>query len=62
MFTAGTFSLSLSNLPARSRPDPVTIGPVSEDNFFEWEALINGPIDTPYVSCIWIWQNCLFVD
>jgi ubiquitin-conjugating enzyme E2 G2 len=50
MFTAGTF-----------RPFPLTLlhltltihlGPVSEDNFFEWEALINGPKDTPYVSRI----------
>ena len=23
-------------------------GPVSEDNFFEWEALIKGPDDTPF--------------
>lgn len=23
-------------------------GPLSEDNFFEWEALISGPEDTPY--------------
>lgn len=23
-------------------------GPISEDDFFEWEALIKGPEDTPY--------------
>ncbi|KAF8331953.1 putative QRI8-E2 ubiquitin-conjugating enzyme [Cantharellus anzutake] len=25
-----------------------TAGPISEDNFFEWEALIQGPEDTPF--------------
>ena len=25
-------------------------GPISEDDFFTWEALINGPKDTPFVS------------
>ncbi|KAJ3054085.1 Ubiquitin-conjugating enzyme E2 G2 [Rhizophlyctis rosea] len=29
-------------------PEGITAGPVSEDNFFEWEALIAGPADTPY--------------
>lgn len=27
-----------------------TAGPASEDNLFEWEALIQGPDDTPFVS------------
>lgn len=27
-----------------------TAGPISEDNMFEWEALIQGPDDTPFVS------------
>jgi ubiquitin-conjugating enzyme E2 G2 len=30
--------------------DTLTAGPVSEDNMLEWEALIQGPEDTPYVS------------
>ncbi|OZJ02558.1 Ubiquitin-conjugating enzyme E2-18 kDa [Bifiguratus adelaidae] len=29
-------------------PEGIMAGPVSEDNFFEWEALIAGPDDTPY--------------
>ncbi|KAJ2043166.1 ubiquitin conjugating enzyme Ubc7/UbcP3, partial [Coemansia sp. S2] len=24
------------------------LGPISEDNFFEWEAVINGPPETPF--------------
>lgn len=27
-----------------------TAGPVREDDFFEWEALITGPEGTPFVS------------
>lgn len=30
--------------------DTLTAGPVSEENMLEWEALIQGPEDTPYVS------------
>ncbi|KAJ3024026.1 Ubiquitin-conjugating enzyme E2 7 [Thoreauomyces humboldtii] len=29
-------------------PDGITAGPVNEDDFFTWEALIAGPDDTPY--------------
>jgi ubiquitin-conjugating enzyme E2 G2 len=29
-------------------PDGITAGPVSESNYFEWEALIAGPDETPY--------------
>jgi ubiquitin-protein ligase len=29
-------------------PEGITAGPISEDNFFEWEALISGPEDTPF--------------
>ncbi|KAJ1955857.1 ubiquitin-conjugating enzyme [Linderina pennispora] len=29
-------------------PEGITAGPVSEDNFFEWEAVIAGPPDTPF--------------
>ena len=28
-----------------------TAGPIREDDFFEWEALITGPEGTPFVSC-----------
>ena len=31
-------------------PDGVTAGPVSESNFYEWEALVAGPEDTPYAG------------
>jgi hypothetical protein len=30
--------------------DTLMAGPVSEDNMLEWEALIQGPDGTPYVS------------
>eukprot|EP01097_Dermamoeba_algensis_P000944 TRINITY_DN134_c0_g1_i3.p1 TRINITY_DN134_c0_g1~~TRINITY_DN134_c0_g1_i3.p1 ORF type:complete len:180 (-),score=27.68 TRINITY_DN134_c0_g1_i3:333-806(-) len=29
-------------------PEGIVAGPVSEDNIFEWEALITGPPGTPY--------------
>jgi ubiquitin-conjugating enzyme E2 G2 len=29
-------------------PDGISAGPADEDNFFEWECLIQGPEDTPY--------------
>ncbi|KAI9141096.1 ubiquitin-conjugating enzyme [Paraphysoderma sedebokerense] len=29
-------------------PEGITAGPISEDSFFEWEALIAGPPGTPY--------------
>ncbi|KAI0219044.1 ubiquitin conjugating enzyme Ubc7/UbcP3 [Massospora cicadina] len=29
-------------------PEGITAGPISEDDFFEWEALIAGPDDTPF--------------
>jgi ubiquitin-protein ligase len=29
-------------------PEGILAGPVSEDNFFVWEAYILGPPDTPY--------------
>ncbi|PVV05393.1 hypothetical protein BB560_000092 [Smittium megazygosporum] len=29
-------------------PEGIIAGPISESNFFEWEALIMGPPDTPY--------------
>ena len=33
---------------ASSPPDGITAGPVSEDDIFLWEALIQGPDGTPY--------------
>ncbi|KAF7307710.1 Ubiquitin-conjugating enzyme [Mycena kentingensis (nom. inval.)] len=39
-------------LTAGGSPDGMfTAGPISEDDFFTWEALISGPKDTPFVSC-----------
>jgi len=36
-------------LTSNGSPDNMfTAGPISEDNFFEWEALIQGPEDTPF--------------
>ncbi|VVT43718.1 uncharacterized protein SAPINGB_P000114 [Magnusiomyces paraingens] len=29
-------------------PEGISAGPIDEDNFFEWECLIQGPKDTPY--------------
>ncbi|KAJ1925655.1 ubiquitin conjugating enzyme Ubc7/UbcP3 [Tieghemiomyces parasiticus] len=37
-------------------PDGITAGPISEDNFFLWEALIEGPEDTPYEGGIFTAQ------
>eukprot|EP01135_Chromosphaera_perkinsii_P005429 Nk52_evm4s349 gene=Nk52_evmTU4s349 len=31
-----------------SAPEGIIAGPISEDNFFEWEALISGPGGSPY--------------
>jgi ubiquitin-conjugating enzyme E2 G2 len=29
-------------------PEGITAGPIDEDNFFEWECLIQGPEGTPF--------------
>ncbi|KAJ3148306.1 Ubiquitin-conjugating enzyme E2 7 [Geranomyces michiganensis] len=29
-------------------PDGIHAGPITEEDFFTWEALISGPVDTPY--------------
>jgi hypothetical protein len=29
-------------------------GPISEDDFYEWEALVIGPEGTPYVRRVWV--------
>ena len=31
-----------------SPPDGITAGPISEDDLFLWEALIQGPEETPF--------------
>ncbi|CUA76570.1 ubiquitin-conjugating enzyme E2 G2 [Rhizoctonia solani] len=42
-------------LTTNGSPDSMfTAGPVSEDNFFEWEALIHGPKDTPYEGGVFV--------
>ncbi|EPZ36998.1 Ubiquitin-conjugating enzyme E2-18 kDa [Rozella allomycis CSF55] len=35
-------------------PDGITAGPVSENNFFVWEALIAGPEDTPFEGGVFV--------
>eukprot|EP00053_Salpingoeca_punica_P002723 m.39179 g.39179 ORF g.39179 m.39179 type:complete len:165 (+) comp11748_c0_seq1:36-530(+) len=32
----------------KGMPHGILAGPISEENFFEWEVLIAGPSDTPY--------------
>lgn len=29
-------------------PEGITAGPLDENNFFEWEALVQGPENTPF--------------
>jgi len=42
-------------LTLNGAPDGMfTAGPVSEDNFFEWEALISGPTDTPFEGGVFL--------
>jgi hypothetical protein len=47
MFTAGV----LPDIPYLARPGKLHLatGPISESDFFTWEALISGPKDTPFV-------------
>ncbi|KNC82728.1 hypothetical protein SARC_04999, partial [Sphaeroforma arctica JP610] len=46
--------LSANNMPLipvgllKSHPEGILAGPISEDNFFEWEAIICGPGGSPY--------------
>lgn len=47
MFTAGVFMVT-SPICCIQRNTPQ--GPISESDFFTWEALICGPKDTPFVS------------
>lgn len=35
-------------LLATNPPDGITAGPISEDDLFHWEAIIQGPEDTPF--------------
>lgn len=46
MFTAGMLP-NMSHL--RHTKPYLAIGPISESDFFTWEALISGPKDTPFV-------------
>lgn len=42
-------------LIANGSPDGMfTAGPISEDDFFTWEALIEGPKDTPFEGGIFL--------
>lgn len=54
MFTAGAGCFRLPpTAPVRSRhftSPSLHLGPVSESDFFTWEALICGPKDTPFVK------------
>ena len=44
-----TISKELSILDLCNEPvEGIIAGPVNEDNFFEWEAIISGPADTIY--------------
>jgi hypothetical protein len=51
MFTAGTSGLA--RLTTQKLKDGLIVffskGPISESDFFTWEALICGPKDTPFV-------------
>ncbi len=35
-------------------PDGLMAGPVSEDNFFEWEAAVTGPEDCPFEDGVFV--------
>jgi hypothetical protein len=58
MFTAGQFSAAALNrhlflfiyIEIIETSPPLSQGPISESDFFTWEALICGPKDTPFVS------------
>jgi len=42
-------------LTANGSPDGMfTAGPITESNFFEWEALISGPKDTPFEGGVFV--------
>ncbi|KAG8908238.1 Ubiquitin-conjugating enzyme E2 7 [Tulasnella sp. 403] len=42
-------------LISNGAPDNMfTAGPITESNFFEWEALINGPEGTPYEGGVFV--------
>lgn len=38
-----------------------TAGPVNEDNLFEWEALIQGPDETPFVGTVVDLDDYLYI-
>ncbi|PSS23974.1 Ubiquitin-conjugating enzyme like [Actinidia chinensis var. chinensis] len=33
-------------------PTHISFGPVSEDDMFQWQGIIMGPMDTPFEGCI----------
>lgn len=35
-------------------PEGIVAGPINEENFFEWEALITGPEGTPFEDGIFV--------
>lgn len=42
-------------LTTNGAPDNMfTAGPISEDDFFTWEAVIEGPIDTPFEGGVFV--------
>lgn len=43
--------IELAELSFASIPE-IETGPISEDDFFEWKAFINGPADSPYENGI----------
>jgi len=47
MFTAGMKNYRPLGIQLITK---LQLGPISESDFFTWEALISGPKDTPFVS------------
>lgn len=50
--------LVLASSTLLHRVFPWHVGPISEDDFFTWEALIIGPKDTPFVRASSIQVPC----
>jgi ubiquitin-protein ligase len=47
--------MEYKQLVSNGSPDGMfTAGPVSEDDFFTWEALIEGPKDTPFEGGVFL--------
>ena len=43
-----------NNLLLKTIETSLSQGPISESDFFTWEALICGPKDTPFVSIVFL--------